>query len=96
MAFFYLKKPRKFNHRPLYYNEDKEIHEELVAKAKKDLGIENEKDGNVHRPQIKGSFRGGGDKISFNFKRQEAKKSNSRIIVIIGLLFLLIYLFFMR
>jgi len=96
MAFFHLKQPRKFNYRPIYYDEDKEMHEELVANAKRDLGIKDENDSKVYRPQIKGSFRGGGDKISFNFKRREAKKSNARMILILGLLLLLLYLFFIR
>ena len=95
MAFFQLKQPRKFNPRPIYYDEDKEMHDELVANAKKDLGIEEEKSDKVYRPQIKGSFRGG-DKISFNFKRREQKKSGTRLVVILALLFMLIYLFFIR
>ena len=96
MAFFYFKQPRKFNYRPIFYDEDKEMHDELVANAKKELGIEEEKSDKVYRPQIKGSFRGGGDKISFNFKRREAKKSNFRLVGILGLLLLLGYLFFIR
>jgi len=97
MAFFYLKQPRKFNYRPIYYDEDKEMHEEIVANAKRELGIKDEEsEGKVYRPQIKGSFRGGGDKISFNFKRREMRKSNFRMVGIVMLLLFLIYLFFLR
>ena len=95
MAFFYLKQPRKFNYRPVYYDEDKEMHEEIIAKAKKDLGMEDENN-KVYRPQIKGSFKGGGEKITFNFKRREAKKSTSRMLALVVLLLVLGYLFFIR
>ena len=48
MGFFYLKEPKKFNHRPIYYDENKEIRDEIISNAKRELGIDDENNGNIH------------------------------------------------
>ncbi len=94
MAFFKLSQPKGFNHKPIYYDEDKEAHEKMVAKAKRELGIKEE--GEEYKPDIKGKFRNSSSandhEYTFNFRRTAEKKSNRHLIVLV--LLLLIVLFF--
>jgi hypothetical protein len=96
MAFIKLNKPRGYKPRYIYHDPDKEMHEEIVAQAKRDLGIKDETT-RKYAPDIKGKFRSEGDKkITFNFRRSEAKKSNIRIISLLAVLFFLIYFFMLK
>jgi hypothetical protein len=92
MAFFYLKEPRKFNYQPRYYDADREMREELISNAKKELGLQD-KD-TTYRPSIKGKFRNAEKVVSLNFKRKAEKRSNSRILFLIILLCVIFYFIF--
>lgn len=93
MAFFKLNQPRGYNHNPIFYDEDKEIHDKMVAKAKKDLGIKDEDE--TYVPDIKGRFRASQGKTeneyTFNFRRRAEKKSNKHLLVLIVLLVLVLF-----
>lgn len=93
MAFFSLKEPRRFQHKPIFYDEDKEFHDALVNKAKKDLGMETDGKRDF-RSSVKGSFRAGGEsseKITFNFRRTAERKSSRHVFVLVALLLCILF-----
>ncbi len=51
--FFNIRKPRKFEHKPIYFDPDKEALQQRVEKVKRELGMTEEKD---YRNEIKGAF----------------------------------------
>ncbi len=53
-SFYKVRKPRQFDHKPLYYDPRKEAMEERVRKAKRELGMEESEE--EYKPQIKGTF----------------------------------------
>jgi hypothetical protein len=52
--FFYVRKPRQFEYKPIYFDARKEAMEERKLKVKRELGMEipNEE----YKPQIRGTF----------------------------------------
>ena len=53
-SFYKVRKPRQFEHKPIYWDPQKEAMEERVRRVKREIGME-ELDEN-YKPQIKGSF----------------------------------------
>lgn len=51
--FFNIRKPRKFEHKPIYLDPDKEALQKRVERIKRELGMT---DGRDFRNEIKGSF----------------------------------------
>ncbi len=51
--FFNIRKPRKFEHKPIYFDPDKEALQQRVERIKQELGMAEKSD---YRNQIKGSF----------------------------------------
>lgn len=82
---------KTFNHIPIYYNEGEERIKEIEENAKVDLGEKKKSD---YHDTMKGSMR----RFQHNhisatsFANKEKKRSNVRIIVILGILFLMAYL----
>ena len=82
---------KKFHHIPIYYNEADELIKEMEENANVDKGIKKSTD---YHETIKGSMR----RFQHNhisaasFAKNEKKRSNMRIIVILAILFSLAYL----
>ncbi|MGL4227207.1 MAG: hypothetical protein ACRC13_05365 [Tannerellaceae bacterium] len=97
LFFFYQnRKPRKFGHKPIFYDERKEALEERVVKIKKELGEMPEEE---FQPTVKGSFVEGTSHIKKKQMRGQTIDSrvstNIRLAVILILLLILAgYLFF--
>jgi hypothetical protein len=88
--FFKLYKPKEYGYRPIYYDPKKEAAKERIkqaAAASENSGeSNNEFKSSIHR----GSFR----ELADQHKRtrlSEVRKSNTRLVIIIAILFLIMY-----
>ncbi|NLB26022.1 MAG: hypothetical protein GX820_04935 [Bacteroidales bacterium] len=93
--FFYLPKSKKFHITPRFYDPDKEEREERERRIKEELGIVDEKKGDIkdYHPNIKGRFRMA-QKGDLKTSEDARRSSNRRLIILILILALIIYLFF--
>ena len=92
--FFHNQKPRRYYHRPIYWDPEKEEISEAVAEAKK----KNE-NGKNYQPSLKrGSFRrarfDNQDVDRSEHVRKERRASNIRFLLIIIVLFALAFLLY--
>ena len=53
-SFYNMRKPRQFEHKPIYYDPHKEEMAERVSKIKRELGMEEPLE--EYKPHIKGTF----------------------------------------
>lgn len=53
-SFYKVRKPRQYNHSPIYWDPRKEALEERTAKIKRELGLEEPLE--EYKPQIRGTF----------------------------------------
>jgi hypothetical protein len=96
--FYNVRKPRRFDYKPLYYDPHKEVMEERKLKVKRELGLEisNEE----YKPQIKGSFLHGTTHLKNSRLRGDNAHSrqyrNVRLALILSLLLLALWFFFWR
>lgn len=93
--FFHTPGAKKFHITPRFYDPDKDEREERVRRIKEELGIVDEKNGNVqpYRPNIKGQFRMAKEGLTKS-NTAARKSSNRRLIYLILILSLIFYLFF--
>ncbi|MDR1331753.1 MAG: hypothetical protein LBK07_06575 [Tannerella sp.] len=54
-SFYNVRKPRQFEHKPIYWDPRKEALDERVRKVKREMGVLEEKP-EEHRPSIRGTF----------------------------------------
>lgn len=71
-SFYNVRKPRQFEHKPIYWDPRKEAMEERVHKVKREMGLEETEE--EYKPQIKGTFIEG----TSHLKRSRDKGENSR------------------
>lgn len=96
-SFYNTRKPRQFNHRPIYWDPRKEALDERVLKAKKELGLlESDEE---YKPQIKGTFIEGTTHLKNRIENGETSKTRTSkniklAIALVLLLILFWYLFF--
>lgn len=53
-SFYNVRKPRQYNHTPIYYDPRKEALEKRISKIKREMGVEEPLED--YKPQIKGTF----------------------------------------
>ena len=88
--FFNTPKPKKFHIEPRYWDPEKEKREARERRIKAEMGIKSE-DGTYHPYLSKGDFRKGLSKGKWHAGTQR-RRSNTRLLVLIVLLGLLLYL----
>jgi len=87
-GFFHTPKPKKFKIEPRYWDPEKEESEARKRRRNAEMGI---KDEGGYKPYIgKGEFRKGLTKGKWSTKSQR-RKSNTRVLVLIALIALLVY-----
>lgn len=96
-SFYNVRKPRKFNHQPIYWDPRKENLEERTRKIKRELGLEKVDEN--YKPQIKGTFVEGTTHLKRRVEKGETSQSRSYknvklAVALAVLLVLLWYLFF--
>lgn len=83
------RKPRGFNHIPIFYDPKKEARKQREIKIKKELGMLKDEDKKeMNFDHIKGSFR---DNIPNGSKIKRRNASNVRLVIIICLIVALLY-----
>jgi 2'-5' RNA ligase len=85
-SLFKTPRHRKFDYRPIYYNQQKEELQERIRKIEQEMGVGKPSDSN-YKPTIqKGQMRG-----HFREARRLKKQSNARLLIILLALFALAY-----
>lgn len=96
--FYKARKPREFNHKPIYYDPRKEYLDDRMRKIKRELG-EEVIDEN-YKPQIKGTFVEGTSHLRKSLAKGDNTRSrkykNVRLILILVLLVVVFWALFYR
>lgn len=72
-SFYNVRKPRQFEHKPIYWDPRKEQMEERVRRIRREMGVE-EVDEN-YKPMIKGSFVAGTSHLRKSIERGDDTRS---------------------
>ena len=97
LFFFYNnRKPKKYEHKPIYWDPQKEALEERIAKIKREMGIEQ--DEHSYKSTIKGSFINASPHLKRKIEKGEdsekRKMRNSIIAVVLVILLIVFYYFY--
>ncbi len=91
-SFYNMRKPRQYNHKPIYWDPHKEALEERVRKIKREMGMEESLE--EYKPQIKGTFIEGTSHLKKSRDRGDDRRSreykSGRLVlalVILGVIF---------
>ncbi len=87
-SLFKTPRPRQYRHVPIYFDESKEKLDEMKRNAEQESG----KSTGEYKPHIKGQFSKKRISENVTFGREEQRKSNIRLVVIIGFLLFVAYL----
>ena len=55
-SFYNVRKPRQYEHKPIFWDPHKEAMEERIRKVKREMGVEEELTIEDYKAEIKGSF----------------------------------------
>ncbi|MCD7975805.1 MAG: hypothetical protein LUG51_01120 [Tannerellaceae bacterium] len=95
-SFYNVRKPRQYEHKPIYYDPRKEAMEERVRKVKREMGIEEAEE--EYKPSIKGTFVQGTSHLKKSRMKGEDSRSrkykNVKLAVILILLAILFWFLF--
>ena len=93
------RKPRQFDHQPIYYDSRKEALEKRIHKVKMDLGVE-ETDNELRKEAIRGSFVEGTTHLKRSKERgdeiTDRASRNMRLLVFIIIGLVLFWYFFLK
>ena len=89
-SFYNMRKPRQFDHKPIYWDPHKEALEERISKAKRAI--------DEYKPHIKGSFIEGTSHLKKHVERGESSRSrtykNVKLFVVLAVLLALFWYLF--
>lgn len=87
-SFYNMRKPRQYEHKPIYWDPHKEAMEERVRKIKREMGVEESLE--EYKPQIKGTFVEGTSHLKKSLDRGDNVRSRTyksvKLIVAIAVL----------
>lgn len=87
-SFYNMRKPRQYEHKPIYWDPNKEAMEERVRKIKREMGVEESLE--EYKPQIKGTFVEGTSHLKKSLDRGDNARSRTyksvKLIVAIAVL----------
>ena len=99
MSFYKLRKPRQFDHKPIYFDPRKEALAKRVHKVKMELGVE-ETDYEQYKEAIRGSFIEGTTHLKKSKNRGDDIRNrvykNMRLLLLIAILGFLFWFFFLN
>ena len=72
-SFYNMRKPRQYEHKPIYWDPHKEAMEERVRKIKREMGVEESLE--EYKPQIKGTFVEGTSHLKKSLDRGDNARS---------------------
>jgi len=97
-SFYNVRKPRQYEHKPIYWDPRKEELEERTRRIKRELGVEEPLED--YKPQIKGTFIEGTTHLKRNRSKGHDPRSrtysNVKLIVILAILLAVAWAFFFR
>lgn len=73
-SFYNVRKPRQFDHKPIYWDPHKEAMEERIRKVRREMGMDEELSVEDYKAEIRGSFIEG----TSHLKKSRDKGDNSR------------------
>ncbi|MDR2121273.1 MAG: hypothetical protein LBP64_10450 [Tannerella sp.] len=98
-SFYNVRKPRRFEHKPIYWDPRKEALEERIRKVKREMGVQEETPED-YKPSIKGTFIEG----TTHLKKSRVKGDdihnrtyrNMRLLLLLAVLAVVFWYLFMR
>ena len=94
-SFYNSRKPRQFEHKPIYYDPRKEEMEDRLRRVKREMGLEEAPED--YKPLIKGTFINGTTHLKKSRLKGDdsysRKYKNVRLGVILVLLMIVLYIF---
>jgi len=97
--FYNLRKPRQFEHKPIYYDPRKEALERRIHKVKMEMGLE-ETDYEQYKEDIRGSFIDATKHLKKSKEKGDDIRNrmykNMRLILILAVLGVLFWYFFLK
>ena len=95
-SFYNVRKPRQFEHKPIYWDPHKEAMEERISKIKREMGMEESPED--YKPSIKGTFIEGTTHLKRSRGRGDDARSrqykNVKLIVALAVLAVLVWYLF--
>ncbi|MDR2041754.1 MAG: hypothetical protein LBP98_05490 [Tannerella sp.] len=98
-SFYNVRKPRRFEHKPIYWDPRKEALEERIHKAKREMGIlpDGPED---YKPSIKGTFIEGTRHLRKSKSKGEDVQNriyrNMRLLLVLAVLAMLFWYLFLK
>lgn len=97
--FYNMRKPRLYEHKPIYYDPRKEALEKRIHKVKMELGVE-ETDNEQRKEAIRGSFIEGTTHLKKSKNKGDDIRSrvykNMRLLLILAILGVILWYFFLK
>lgn len=72
-SFYNVRKPRQYEHKPIYWNPHKEALDDRIHKMKREIGVDIPDE--AYKPQIKGTFVEGTSHLKKSFERGDSNRS---------------------
>jgi hypothetical protein len=98
-SFYNVRKPRQFNHKPIYWNPRREALDERIRKVKREMGILPEAP-DEYKPSIKGTFIEGTSHLKKSKTKGDDIASrlykNMRLLLVLALLSVLFWYLFLK
>ena len=98
-SFYNVRKPRQYEHKPIYFDPRKEELEKRIHKVKMDMGVED-KDYDKYKDSIKGSFVEGTSHLKKSVSKgddvRNRTNSSMRLILVLVVLGFAYWYFYMR
>ena len=98
-SFYNMRKPRQFEHKPIYFDPRKEALEKRIHKVKREMGVEIT-DYKLLKEEIKGSFIEGTSHLKKSKNRGDDIRNraykNMRLILILVILAFLLWFYFLK
>ena len=98
-SFYNVRKPRQFNHKPIYWDPRKEALDERVRKVEVEIGVREETQ-EEYTPHIKGAFVAGMSHLRKSRARGDDMRNrtskNMRLLLILVVLAAIFWVLFLR
>ena len=98
-SFYNVRKPRQFNHKPIYWDPRREALDERIRKVEIEMGVREEELGD-YKPHIKGTFIEGMSHLKKSRARGDDMRTriskNMRLLLFLSVLAVLFWYFFLK
>ena len=98
-SFYNMRKPRQFDHKPIYFDPQKEALEKRINKVKREMGYEVT-DYEQLKEEIRGSFIEGTSHLKKSRTRGDDVRNrvykNMRLLLILSVLMFLLWFYFLK